>query len=455
MILFSTILDINDRLTEERFLELVLRWNRESEHPENIVTGTDTWNGEHTIRFGHGDLSLEFEEYEDDENRILAVRHQKITADGVIWNSDFIANFSQHKLAVQLDRSYRDDKQLLDQDFSTPHFITYLIQNGYLADDGRLPVLREPVLIDAQSDTLMESIMKQEQEEHLPIVTILPVNETEYPVNIHLLASRLKGVAHVFVQQNTESSGSATIYYPSGSMPVKRFLYRGDNEALLQRIVKHVISYSNLKNIPELYTWDGVINALLKKSLRTQILKQQEAESEKEELYDVFDEDLQKLQRQVEELTRSNQALHAENQGLRRKFMQSEQPKALQMGEEDELYPGEIEDCLLEILSETLTNTDEKTRRAHILQDLLKHNDYQRLSEQRKQEVKTLFKGYKSMSATMRQALQKLGFEISEDGAHYKLTYGGDSRYRTTIAKTGSDHREGKNIAAVIGKMMP
>ena len=135
--------------------------------------------------------------------------------------------------------------------------------------------------------------------------------------------------------------------------------------------------------------------------------------------------------------------------------MQSEQPKALQMGEEDELYPGEIEDCLLEILSETLTNTDEKTRRAHILQDLLKHNDYQRLSEQRKQEVKTLFKGYKSMSATMRQALQKLGFEISEDGAHYKLTYGGDSRYRTTIAKTGSDHREGKNIAAVIGKMMP
>ena len=114
MILFSTILEINDRLTEERFLELVLRWNRESEHPENIVPGTDTWNGEHTIRFGHGDLSLEFEEYEDDENRIIAVRHQRITADGVIWNSDFIANFSQHKLAVQLDRSYRDDKQLLD-----------------------------------------------------------------------------------------------------------------------------------------------------------------------------------------------------------------------------------------------------------------------------------------------------------------------------------------------------
>lgn len=59
------------------------------------------------------------------------------------------------------------------------------------------------------------------------------------------------------------------------------------------------------------------------------------------------------------------------------------------------------------------------------------------------------------MSATLRQALQDLGFEITEDGAHYKLMYCGDSRYRTTIAKTGSDHREGKNIAAVIGKMMP
>lgn len=455
MILFSTILTANDSLTEDNFIELVLRWNRESEHQENIVQGTETWNGEHTIRFGNEDLSLEIEEYHSKEQSIIAVRHQKIVSGGIIWNSDFIANFSERKLAVQLDRSYREDRQLMDQAFSTPHFITYLIQAGYLRDDVRMPVSREPIFLDQDQTELIESIYKQEQKEHLPIVLVSPISTDEYPVDIYLLASRLKGIAHILVHQNTEFSGSVSIYYPNQTRSVKRFLFRGNSESLLDRIVKHVMTYSNLKNIPELYTWDGVNNALLQNRLTDQTIKQMEAESEKEQLYDVFGEDLEKLQRQVEELTRSNQALHAENQGLRRKFMENEQPEILQTGEEDEFYPGEIEDCILSILTDALKNSDPKSRQNHILTDLLEHNNYQALSEKRKQEIKTLFKGYKSMSSAMRQTLQKLGFEISEDGSHYKLTYFGDPRYKTVIAKTGSDHREGKNISSVISKMMP
>ncbi len=455
MILFSTILAINDSLTEDKFIELVLQWNRESEHQENIAPGTETWNGEHAIRFGNENISLEIEEYHSEEQSIIAVRHQKIVSSGVIWNSDFIANFSEQKLAVQLDRSYREDAQLMDQAFSTPHFITYLIQAGYLSDDARIPVSREPIFVSENQAELVDSILRHEYKERLPIVVVSPTDTSEYPVNIRLLASRLKGIAHILVQSDTETSGSVSIYYPNQTMPVKRFLYRGNREALLERIVKHVIGYSNLKSVPELYTWDGVNNALLQNRLTDQTLKQLEAESEKEQLYDVFGEDLERLQHQVEELTRSNQALRAENQGLRRKFMENEHPKILQTGEEDEFYHEEIEDCILSILTDALKNSDPKSRRSHILTDLLEHNEYQALSEQRKQEIKTLFKGYKSMSSAMRQTLQKLGFEISEDGSHYKLTYFGDPRYKTVIAKTGSDHREGKNITSVIGKMMP
>lgn len=54
----------------------------------------------------------------------------------------------------------------------------------------------------------------------------------------------------------------------------------------------------------------------------------------------------------------------------------------------------------------------------------------------------------------MRQQLLELGFEVTEEGKHYRLTYYGDGRYKTTIAKTGSDWREGKNIASVIIKNM-
>ena len=65
-----------------------------------------------------------------------------------------------------------------------------------------------------------------------------------------------------------------------------------------------------------------------------------------------------------------------------------------------------------------------------------------------------LFKDYKTLSASMRQQLLELGFEITEEGKHYRLIYYGDGRYKTTIAKTGSDWREGKNIASVILKSM-
>ena len=50
--------------------------------------------------------------------------------------------------------------------------------------------------------------------------------------------------------------------------------------------------------------------------------------------------------------------------------------------------------------------------------------------------------------------LYKPGFTITEKGELYRLTCYGDGRHKTTIAKTGSDWREGKNIAAVILKSM-
>ena len=57
---------------------------------------------------------------------------------------------------------------------------------------------------------------------------------------------------------------------------------------------------------------------------------------------------------------------------------------------------------------------------------------------------------YDSMTARLRQSLENLGFEITEDGKHYKLTYFGDGRYTITISKTPSDARTGRNSAMQI-----
>ena len=56
------------------------------------------------------------------------------------------------------------------------------------------------------------------------------------------------------------------------------------------------------------------------------------------------------------------------------------------------------------------------------------------------------------MTRDVSEALTELGFSISEDGKHYKLTYMDDDRYTFALPKSGSDYRGGLNAASDISK---
>ena len=62
MLLFSTILNINENMNEDDFIKLVLEWNNSSKYSENIVTGID-WHGEHSAKYGTPKLWMEFVEH--------------------------------------------------------------------------------------------------------------------------------------------------------------------------------------------------------------------------------------------------------------------------------------------------------------------------------------------------------------------------------------------------------
>lgn len=48
--------------------------------------------------------------------------------------------------------------------------------------------------------------------------------------------------------------------------------------------------------------------------------------------------------------------------------------------------------------------------------------------------------------------LRELGFEISIDNTHYRLTFRENELYKFTLPKTPSDRREGKNSVSDITK---
>ena len=475
MILFLTTLDIGEFVTQEDFIKLVLEWNAGSRYEENIVKGIE-WCGERTVRYGDSKLWLEFVEYA--EREILAVRHEKITADGVVWASDFVMNFGTHRLTIQLDRTYSEEALVMGAYFSTPHFITLLIEKGFLAKDRDLPVLRTPIAVTDVDLEMCKRAFTEDNGYRLPVVFVSRTAEDKFPLSITWLASRLKGAAHVLVEESAESCaeirkffkmgnepfGAVRIYYPLGTVRHKKFRFRsatGNEDVRLEKVIRHVIQYGIAQRVDRFCTWNGVNGAVLNNQLDHQIAVRKNAETEKlraeaekDEVYETFSEDLQALQERVAELMKANEALRYENQGLRAKYASSDAVPMLYFGDEEEFYEGEIRDMVLGALDEALAATEKATRKGDILEDVLENNVYQHLSDERKQKVKALFKGYKSLTGAMRQELMALGFEITEAGKHYKLTYGGDARYMVTMAKTPSDNRSGINNAALISKKM-
>lgn len=255
----------------------------------------------------------------------------------------------------------------------------------------------------------------------------------------------------------------------------------------MEKVIRVVIQYSNSQMIEPLYTWHGVNNALLRDQLSSQKKERAQVEEERREtlyellalkadldktqehmqqralenakaeadkILDSFDEDLRRLQKQIEDLTRTNDALTYENQGLRAKMDRVDTVPVLYFGNEEEFYQGEIKEMILDAIDEKMKSVSSKTRRYDVLNDILNSNDYKNIGEQREKIIKNMFRDYKNMSSVMKQQLQELGLEVAEEGKHYRLTYFGDERYKTTIAKSGSDWREGKNIASTILKSM-
>ena len=95
---------------------------------------------------------------------------------------------------------------------------------------------------------------------------------------------------------------------------------------------------------------------------------------------------------------------------------------------------------------------DNPLRCADVLQDLLNANECEEIQEQRQAELKRVLKGYRTLTPDIRRTLIDMGFKITSDGKHHKLTYYGKDRYTVTMAKSGSDYRGGDNLFSEIKK---
>lgn len=120
----------------------------------------------------------------------------------------------------------------------------------------------------------------------------------------------------------------------------------------------------------------------------------------------------------------------------------------LQSGQEQELYPGEFREILLEILSEAIKTLPDGRRR-DVVNDILSYNPAQKIPQKREQILKNALKGYSVLDSSLKKKLQEAGIAVvNQKRGHYKLVYENDARYFSFLPCTGSDkNRGGKNLA--------
>ena len=462
MITYTTKFPINASLTKEEFIKTVIKWNQGSERDK--IEGLE-WDGlSHVMKWERDNISLEFQEVDTDD--IIASRLRKEDEHGV-WTTDFILNEVEGYLSVSVAMVTTEFTTDFNPTFYPPYFVKLIVYNGYSGEDSALHVSQKPhVATDCES--VLNKVRCNEIQLSLPIVYITRVRESGYELNVEDLAFRLQGVAHVIFEPDdyvrewelglgteADHEDKAIVFYPSTQKNADIINCAGKTkDSIEEHIINVVYSYMIQRIRKNVDTWDGILNEKL--HLRNvELLKSKEAiEEENDNLYEEFGDQLERMEETNARLNNEVQRLTAEVQGLRMKYSDKSSMPVIFAGAENDFYEGEIKEIVLEILEEYKKNCHEGSRRQHIINDILQSNEYKHLPEKKRETLKNILKGYRSLNGSLKNELESLGIEITSDGKHYKWSYFGDNRYVVTAAKTSSDGRSGMNLSSTMDKLM-
>lgn len=463
MISFATEFPVPDTVTTTSFLESVKEWLLGSPHtnfkaedvselgaqlegaskkaneqievlsiPESIGTGSCA------VRYTKMDKGLEW---------VTTIAFSKGNPSG--WVGIRIGCESQHP-SVRLPAARK------------PVFVKTLLNKLGGGSDGELKVSTKPRYLTNSEVAVAARCITGLTGARLPIVYLSSMFRGGFVVNEESLSDRLSGMAHVVTEPNRPFSlrlmqdvagenvygGAVGIYWPDGGGTRKFFIGRQfDSSAELEEIIFEEIRQALVNRRPHSSsTWAYVQELVSREKFRS---LQGQGSAEINDYIQNFDLELGATKQQLKEAENEISRLKAELRKYQSKApMQSGIP--LKPIAEQDLYEGEIIGIIMDAIEDCKNRVHQDSRRQHILDALSKSNPSTGQVELLREQLKSILRDYKSMDSKIKAGLEEIGFEISENGKHYKLVFQGDERYTFSLAKTASDHRGGLNLASDI-----
>jgi len=328
--------------------------------------------------------------------------------------------------------------------------------------DGELYVSDKPHYLKEQDVRMAVRLLNADAENYLPLVYVSAPFFGEITVDPKPLARTLGGLAHVIVEPSRGFSrniqrevgsrnvygGSVGVYWPNG----ERYRYfLGDqtsNEFDVRQSLVADIRAAHINRRPlARCTWSRAEVEVARAAFEA--LKNSGSEDVAEYVA-AFDAEINAKNRQLSEAEDEVSRLKEQIRFLKsRSFVDSE---TLSYGSEQQLRDGEFNEILKEALEAAAANAQDDSRRQHVLLAVASAIPRSTTLMESRDRIKKALKKYTNMDGNVRQELESLGFEIEEDGKHYKIIYMSDDRYTFSLPKSGSDWRGGMNAASDISK---
>lgn len=455
MLIYSTRFKVKDIFTKEQFVRSILKWLTQKPYPmKNLEPHISK------LAFSELDDNQMLEIVNSDLLGIIAARYMSVTTKGN-WTVDAVLNYNKNLLTVYMDHTVNGNTTDARNLQHMPQLIKQIIDDRFAEDNLGFELKTSAVLIDGTNkDTLLSSICSNDATS-LPLVYL----SSKSKLDADSLANKLGGLAVVVndnsdVLYNSDQGSYASPIYVFIPHKMAAPISFG-NYPFHRDIIRVITDFLNSRSYDKLETWEGVNGELLRiKSQETlEKLKKQSADNDfnKSYLSDLEAENreyIQKYEKMAEEL----QKLKLENERLNYSLStySSTGTPLLVSGKENDLYPKEQTEIIIEILKEYLNKSvDDKCRRADILKSIIEANPVEGIPEKYKRIIKEAFDGYTKFNCPkIMKALKETGIEIIEYTGHYKIQYQNDARYLFEAAATPSDHRAGKNAASIINNLM-
>ncbi len=444
------------------FIDAVRRWLEGSPH-----TALKREDLDKILPQGHSSCAAGNERLEaliasDDGNSTAGFRHTAING-AIEWRTTVVFSRSADDCWIGV-RTARESAKAIS---SLPRGKKPLLVRTLLAElggglDAELYCQDEPHYLKANDLGMAARLLNGDSDNYLPVIYVSCGFTGNPLVRAEPLAKVLGGMAHVLVEPDRAFSralqpdvgsrnaygGSIGVYWPHGdSFKIIVDLNAGREIDVRHDIVDRVTqSLLNRRPLARC-TWS---RAEANVAIEVFEKLKNSGSQEIDDYVAVFDSEVKAKNKQLEDA-------EAEIQKLTSRIRQIDTGRvtptsSFQINNEQEFFAGEFSDIIGDGINLALESSQKGSRRQHVLSALLTSLSSSGTAKTKRNELKEILKGYRSMTKATKDGLVRLGFSITEEGKHYKLVYMQDERYGFTLPKTGSDHRGGMNAVSDIAK---